>query len=148
MAVSGKLYGLGLLNMYGTATGYPIDWLNDTIKVALCTSSYTPNQDTHQFFSDLTNEVVGTGYSAGGATLGTKSKTYTGATNVSAFFAANAVFSTSTITARYAVVYKSTGTAGTSALIGYVDFGADVSSTGADFTITWDAAGIFTITEA
>lgn len=148
MAVSGKLYGLTRLGEWGAATGYPIDWVNDTIKVALLTSSYTPNQDTHQFFSDLTNEVVGTGYSAGGVTLGTKTKTYTGATNVTAFFAAAAVWAGSTITARYAAVYKSTGTAGTSALIGYVDFGADVSSTGAAFTITWDAAGIFTDTIA
>lgn len=148
MAVTAKLYGLGLLNMYGVATGYPIDWVNDTIKVALLTSSYTPNQDTHQFFSDLTNEVTGTGYTAGGATLGTKSKTYTGGTNTSAFFAANATWATSTITARYAAVYKSTGTGSTSALIGYIDFGVDVSSSGATFTITWDAAGIFTLIEA
>lgn len=148
MAVTGKLYGLTRLNEWGNATGYPIDWINDTIKVALCTSGYTPNQDTHQFFSDITNEVVGTGYTAGGVTLGTKSKTYTGATNVSAFFAANAVWAGSTLTARYAIIYKSTGVAGTSALIGYIDFGADVSSTGAAFTITWDPAGIWTDTEA
>ena len=51
----------------------------------------------------------------------------------------------STITARYAVIYDSTGTSSTSALIGYVDFGADVSTTNGTFQITWDSAGIFTI---
>jgi hypothetical protein len=39
-------------------------------------------------------------------------------------------------------VRKDTGTAATSPLLGYVDFGADVSATGAAFTITWDATGV------
>lgn len=149
MAVTAKLFGLTRLNQWGIATGYPIDWLNDTIKVALLTSSWTPAQDTNQFWSDISaNEVVGTGYSAGGATLSGKSKTYTGASNTAAFFATSPSWAGSTITARYAAIYKSTGTAGTSALIGYIDFGTDVSSTAATFTITFDAAGIWTDIEA
>lgn len=143
MSVTAKLYGLTRRDQWGNATGFPIDWVNDTIKVALLTSSYTPNQDTHHFFSDLTNEVTGAGYTAGGLTLSGKSKSYTGATNVTAFFASDPLWTTATITARYAAVYKSTGTGSTSALIGYIDFGADVSSTGDDFTIEFDAAGIF-----
>ena len=47
-----------------------IDLDTDTIKVMLVTSTYTPNQDTHTKRSDVTNEVSGTGYTAGGATLG------------------------------------------------------------------------------
>jgi hypothetical protein len=55
----------------------------------------------------------------------------------------------STITARYAVVADTTpGTAATNPLICYVDFGADVTSSGGNFTITWDADGIFTVTVA
>ena len=50
-------------------------FLTDTIKVALVTSAYTVNIDSHSNFSDITNEVSGTGYTAGGATLGTKTAT-------------------------------------------------------------------------
>lgn len=148
MSVSAKLYGLTREFILSNATGYPIDWANDTIKVALLTSSYTPNQDTHQFFSDLTNEITGTGYTAGGLTLTGKSKSYTGATNIAAFLAADAAWASSTLTARYAAVYKSTGTAGTSALIGYVDFGADVSSSNGTFTVAWTGGVVFTDTVA
>jgi len=142
MAVTGFLYS----NIHKQMANKEIDLDTNTIKVALCTSTYTPNQNTHDYFDDITNEVSGTGYTAGGATLGTKtvntsSKTFT-------FDAADTVWSTATITARYAIVYCSTGTASTSALIGYIDFGADVSSTAANFTITWNASGIFTQTVA
>lgn len=52
-----------------------IDWDSDTIKLMLLTSSHTPNLDTHAYKSDLTNEVSGTGYTAGGATLASKTQT-------------------------------------------------------------------------
>ena len=45
-----------------------IDFDTDTFKAMLVTSSYTPNKDTHDFRDDVTNEVSGTGYTAGGAT--------------------------------------------------------------------------------
>ena len=144
MAVTAKLYG----SLPAKLANKEIDFDTDTIKVALCTSTYTPNQDTHAYFSDITNEVTGTGYTAGGQTLASKTVTYTAASNLQTFDAADTVWASSTITARYAIVYESTGTAATSALIGYVDFGADVSSTASTFQITWDAAGIFTIAVA
>ena len=50
-----------------------IDLDTDTIKVVLVTSSYTPNIDTHTQYSHITNQVTGTGYTAGGATLANKS---------------------------------------------------------------------------
>ena len=62
--------------------------------------------------------------------------------------AADTTWASSTITARYAVIYDSTGTSSTSALIGYVDFGSDQASTNGNFTITWDATGIVRITVA
>lgn len=115
-----------------------------TVKVMLTTSSYTPNQDTHDFVDDVTNEVSGTGYTAGGATLGTKNVTQTA--NVVAFDAADTVWSSSSITARRAVIYVDTGTPATSALICWIDFGEDETSDSGDFTIQWNASGIFTIT--
>lgn len=142
MAVSAKMFGNCLLK----ALNKEIDYDTDTIKVMLCTSAYTPDQDAHIYKSSVTNEVTGTGYTAGGATLASKTITYTGASNTITLDAADVTWSSSTITARYAVIYDSTGTDATSALIAYVDFGADVSSSGGNFTITWDAAGIATIT--
>lgn len=122
-----------------------IDLDTDTIKVALVTSSYTPNQDTHDFFDDVTNEVTGTGYTAGGATLASKVVSVDTTDNEGVFDAADVTWSTSTITARAAVVYKSTGTAGTSALICYLDFTTDQTSTAGDFVIQWNAEGILNL---
>jgi hypothetical protein len=139
-----KLYG----NFLVKALNKEVDWDTDTIKVALTTSSYTPNQDTHDYFNDVTNEVTGTGYTAGGNTLASKTITYDDANNVIILDAADSTWASSTITARYAVVYASTGTASTSPLIGYVDFGSDQSSTNGNFTITWDSTGIVRVTVA
>ena len=141
MAVTAFLYG----SFPAKLANKEIDWDSDTIKVALTTSSYTPNQDTHDYFDDITNQVSGAGYTSGGATLASKTVTYTSGTNTQAFDAADVTWTSSTITARYAVIYDSTGVSSTSPLIGYVDFGADVTSSGGDFTIQWNASGIFTI---
>lgn len=145
MAVTAKLYGKFIQSLGNKE----IDLDTDTLKVMLCTSTYTPDQDTHQYKSSVTNEVTGTGYTAGGAALTSVVVSYTAATNVYMLDAADTSWAGSTITARYAVIYDSSpATDATRPLIGYVDFGADVSSTGAAFTITWDPAGIFTVTVA
>ena len=145
MAVTAKVYGLALDSFVMKL----IDWVNDSIKVMLCTSSYTPDQDTHQYKSSVTNEVSGTGYSAGGATLGSKTHAYTSGTNTITLDAADTTWSSSSITARYAVIYDSTpATDATRPLIAYVDFGADVTSSGGPFTIQWDSAGIVTLAAA
>lgn len=120
-----------------------IDLDTDTIKVALTTSSYTPDQDSHEFFSSVTNEVSGTGYTAGGATLANKTVTQDNTDNEGVFDADDATWSSSTITnARYAIVYKSTGVAGTSPLICAIDLGSNYSSTNGTFTLPWNAEGI------
>lgn len=122
-----------------------IDLDTDTIKCALVTSSYTPDQDAHDNFDDVTNEVSGTGYTAGGATLASVTMTADNTGNKGVFDAADVSWATSTITARAAVLYKSTGTASTSKLIAYIDFGSNIVSTGGTFTITWNASGILTL---
>lgn len=135
-----------IYNSYkGKVLGAAIDHDTDTIKVALVTSSYTPDQDTHDFFDDVTNEVTGTGYTAGGATIGSPTITVDTTDNEGVFDGADVTWTTSTITARGAVVYKSTGTASTSALICYLDFGSDQSSSAGDFTIQWGAEGIINL---
>jgi hypothetical protein len=141
-----KLYGQFLAK----ALNKEVDWDSDSIKVGLLSSSYTPNQDTHDYYDDVnTYEVSGTGYTAGGQTLGSKTVTYDSANNVIILDAADTTWSSSTITARYAVIYDDSGATNASkALIGYVDFGSDQSSTNGNFTITWDATGIVRITVA
>lgn len=145
MASSAKLYGLALQSAFNKE----IDWDTDTIKVMLCTSSYTPDQDTHRYKSSVTNEVTGTGYTSGGATLTSATATYNTGTNVLMLDAADTAWTSSTITARYAVIYDATpGTDATRPLIAFVDFGADVSTTAGTFTLTYDGAGLVTVTAA
>lgn len=112
-----------------------VDFDTDTFKTLLVTSSYTANKDTHTRRSDVTNEVTGTGYSAGGVTTACTVAKDTGNDKITLTFAA-ASWATSTITARGAVIYKSTGTAANDPLVGYIDFGGDVSSTGGTFSVS------------
>ena len=123
-----------------------IDLDTDTIKLMLVTSTYVPNQDTHTKRSDITNEVVGVGYTAGGATLANKTVTVNNTTNLAIFDADDVTIANATITARGAVLYKSRGGVATSdELISYLDFNSDITATGGNFVITFDANGILTI---
>lgn len=123
-----------------------IDLENDTIKVALCTSSYTPDIDADEFYDDIDNEVAnGSGYTTGGETISNPAVTQDDVNDQAVFTADATTWTSSTITARYAVIYKDTGTASTSPLIGYIDFAEDKSSVSGDFTINWDEDGILTV---
>jgi hypothetical protein len=128
MAVSATPYGKFLLEL-GKGS---FNLSTDTIKAALTTSSYSPNIDTHEFFSDVTNEASGTGYTAGGMTLTNVTWAYNSSQDYAILTADPVLWTGITITARRAVVYKSTGTASTSRLIGYVDFGVDRSQSGSN----------------
>lgn len=112
-----------------------IDFDTDTFKVMLVTSTYTANKDTHTKRSDVTNEVSGTGYTAGGVTSACTVTKDTANDKVTLSLAAVS-WATSTITARGAVYYKSRGGASSAdELVAYVDFGGDVTSTGATFSL-------------
>lgn len=112
-----------------------IDFDTDTFKVMLVTSSYTPNKDTHDRRDDVTNEVTGTGYTTGGVTSACTVTKDTANDKVTLSFAAVS-WASSTITARAAVIYKSRGGAASAdELVAYNDFGSNVSSTGATFSI-------------
>lgn len=114
-----------------------IDFDSDTFKVMLVTSAYTPDKDAHDFRNDVTNEVTGTGYTAGGAAA---------TVTVSAIDTANdrveiqlgaASWTTATITARGAVYYKSRGGASSAdELVAYIDFGSDIVATAGTFSLT------------
>lgn len=126
-----------------------LDLDTDTIKVVLVTSTYTPDIDTHTQYSHITNQVTGDGYTAGGATLADKTVSIDTVNNRGVFDATNTTWSTSTITARGAILYKYVDDGGspaaTSPLICYFDFTTDKESSSGDFTIQWDSVGILTL---
>ena len=114
-----------------------IDYDTDTFKVMLVTSTYTENKDTHTKRSDVTNEVVGTGYTAGGNAATVTVGAVDTVNDRVDITLGGTTWPTSTITARKAVYYKSRGGASTAdELIAVVDFGADVSTTVGTFTLT------------
>lgn len=148
MAVTAKKFGKATLNAYQKKVS-DLAAVGSDIRVVLCSSSYTPNQDTHESKSDVTGEVVGTGYVAGGVVLSGRTLTYDAATNVIAFKGADVEWPNSTITARYAVIYDNTpATAGDKKLIAYVDFGEDKVSSDGTFKLLWHVDGIFKVTVA
>ena len=123
-----------------------IDLDTDTIKIALVTSSYTPSADNDDFWDDVSaNEVGASGtYSAGGATL-TVTISQDNTDDEGVFDATDVSWTSATITARYAVIYKSTGVNSTSPLICLIDFGGNQSSSAGTFTITFAAEGILNL---
>jgi len=106
----------------------------DTFKLALYTNSASFTAATTAYTA--TNEVVGTGYTAGGGTLTNVTPTSSGTTAFADF--ADLTFSTATITARGAMIYNDTAAGDPSVVI--LDFGADKTSTAGDFTIVFPAA--------
>ncbi len=116
-----------------------IDLDTDIIKVMLCDDSYIPDL-SHSLKSDITGEVTGTGYTAGGATLANKSVTIDGIE--SKFDADDVIWGGSTLTARYAVMYASGGADENSPLIAVWDFGTDKVTSNSPFELTWSASGI------
>jgi hypothetical protein len=112
-----------------------IDFDSNTFKAMLVTSSYTPNKDSHDKRDDVTNEATGTGYTAGGETSTvTVTKDNTNDKVTIQFGAVS--WSSSTITARGCVYYKSRGGASSAdELVAYNDFGGDVSSSGGTFSV-------------
>lgn len=114
-----------------------IDYDTDTFKVMLTTSGYVENKDTHTKRSDVTNEVTGTGYVAGGAATTVSVAAVDTANDDVEITIGAASWASSTITARKAVIYKSRGGAASAdELVAVVDFGADVVSSNGTFTLT------------
>lgn len=109
-----------------------------TFKIALFTSAATLGASTTNYTT--TNEVVGTGYTAGGTTLTNIDPTSSGTT---AFIDFNdATFSSATITAAGALIYNTTtdGGAGTTNAVAVISFGGDKTSTNGDFVVQFPTA--------
>lgn len=110
----------------------------DTFKIALYTSSATLGASTTDYSSS--NEVTGTGYSAGGNTLTCIDPTTSGTTAFADF--ADTTWSSATITANGALIYNTTtdGGTGTTNAVCALAFGGDKTSTNGDFVIQFPAA--------
>lgn len=109
-----------------------------TFKIALFTSSASLDATTTDYSSS--NEVVGSGYTAGGNTLTNIDPTTSGTTAFTDF--ADTTWSTATITANGALIYNTTldGGSGTTNAVAALAFGGDKTSTNGDFTIQFPAA--------
>ena len=126
--------------LYDVATG-AIDLDTDTFKVMLVTSSYTEDKATHDKRNDVTGEVSGTGYTAGGATV-TVTVTKDTTNHRIAISLGGTTWPSSTITARKAVYYKSRGGASSAdELVAVNDFGSDVTTSNG--TLTLNASTIY-----
>jgi len=113
----------------------------ETHKEALVADGYTPAFDTHDFRNDLTNEVSGAGYTAGGVAVTSTELTVSAGTAVWDF--TDTVYPTVTITdAMAGVVYFNVGADTTDQLIVLQDFVTAASATAANFTIQHHATGV------
>lgn len=132
------------------ATSFKVDLLNgvhafgttvtrgstnaDTFYIALYTSSATLDSTTTAY--SATNEVSGTGYSAGGNSL-TVSQTPTSTSTTAWLDFADSTWASSTITANGALIYNSTNS---NKAVAVLAFGGDKTSTNGDFTIVFPTA--------
>ena len=111
-----------------------VNWLSDSFKCLLVdTASYTPSFTTHQYLSDVA-EAARIGSTTGIALTGP-------ATTGGAADANDVRFpSVSGPSIEAIIIYKDTGTAGTSPLIAYMDTatGLPITPNGGDIIITWD----------
>lgn len=106
----------------------------DTYKIALFTDSATLSASTTAYSS--TNEVSGTGYTAGGATLAGFSSGLSGSTAYLTF--SDPSWANATITARGCLIYNSSKS---NKAVAAFDFGGNITSTNGTFTIDLPAAG-------
>jgi|TARA_R110000764_G_scaffold140715_1_gene228803 hypothetical protein len=106
----------------------------DTFKIALYTNTASFTAATTAYTTS--NEITGTGYVAGGNTLTRINPTSSGTTAFTDF--ADTTWSSSTITARGAMIYNDTA-AGDPAVV-ILDFGSDKTSTSGDFTVVFPTA--------
>lgn len=142
-----RWYSQAIANAFGsTSSGNApnIDFLSDTINVALVTSSYSPSQ-AHDFWDDVVaNEISGTGYSANGATLGSKTLTATVANSFGTTWATGTAYVAGAIvrpTSGNTYLYRAQA-AGTSHGSTEPTWPTTVGDEVADNTVTWTNVGV------
>lgn len=117
--------------LYAMATGR-LDFGGGGFKAMLVGASYQPDKGQHARRSDVTGEVSGKGYAAGGAEVAVTAQQAGDAVEISL---GGAVWGQASIGALGAVYYRSRGDAGDDELVAFVDFGDPVIATNGDFTL-------------
>ncbi len=143
MAITASgFYGLTLEKMFIDTAGQSME--AETHKGLLVTDSEAPNFDTHDFRNDITAEVTGTGYSAGGTTISTTEITLSG--GVLTWDFADPAWASSTIANAMALVtYFNVGSSATDQLLLLLDFVTAVSTTNGTLTVQINASGAMTL---
>jgi hypothetical protein len=137
-------------NIFGGETGAEsekVDWISDTTKVSLHTSSASFAVDTDEVFADVANEVgSGNGYTSGGYTILSPTVTYTASGNITVLDCADPTWTASSagFAASDAIVTDTTS----DNLIGWLAFGSTITLAASDtLTINIDATnGVFYVT--
>lgn len=112
------------------------DFTSDTIKLALYTEDANIGFGTTAYAT--TEEISGTGYSAGGGTLTVAATTSDGLVGYVDFD--DLTFSTASFTARGALIYNSSKS---NKVVAILDFGSDRTKAAADFVVTFPSADQF-----
>jgi hypothetical protein len=152
-----QLFGKFGVNVHGGEAGGDVamDFLSDTIKFTLHTTTQTVNLDTDEAFAtwSATELATANGYTAGGIAIGTKTATYNATGGVTTFDMDDTTVtwtaSGAGITFRYALLWDDTTTAPVDALIGYIDTtgsGNQTITAGNTLTITTGANGLYQAT--
>ena len=134
MAFSGNFMCTSFKKELMTATHNFTNSSGNTFKLALSTTSASFTAATTAYTTS--NEVSGTGYSAGGSALTNVTPTTSSTTALTDF--ADLTFSSATITARGALIYNDSASGDPSVVV--LDFGGDKTSTAGDFTIVFPTA--------
>ncbi len=116
-----------------------------TIKCMLVNDTYSFDAETHQTKSDITGEITGGGYTAGGKEITNRSVILKPEEYASIYEGDDVRWPNSTITTAGAVIYRDTGDASTSELILFIDFEGNKSTDNSEFAIVWSAYGVFVI---
>lgn len=139
---SSGFYGLTIEKMFIDTAGQSME--AETHKGLLVTDTYTPDFTAHDFRNDVTDEVTGTGYSAGGQTItGTE---ITLAAGILTWDFTDPSWASSTIANAMAhISYFNVGAAGTDQLLLLLDFVTAVSTTNGTLLVAVNAAGAMTL---
>lgn len=131
-------YGLTLEKQLIDTLGQSLE--AETHKGLLVTDTYTPDFTVHDFRDDVTNEVTGTGYTAGGNTITITEITL--AAGLLTFDHADPSWPSSTITNAMAhIQYTNVGTAATDQLVLLLDFVTAVSTSNGTLTVAISGSG-------
>ncbi|MBU1101140.1 MAG: hypothetical protein KKA84_12125 [Bacteroidetes bacterium] len=128
--MANKIYNKGLANFFNGT----IDWDTDTFKLMLLDNTYTVDKD-HDF-TDVIGEVSGTGYTAGGFTLTTKTVVQDdGNDKVQLTCDDPSWVGLNAGLIQQAVIYQSTGTPATSTPLLHIQDGLPQTPIAADFVL-------------